>query len=223
MESNLKRLPFWEHLDEQERQLLAREAAVKRCPAGSQLFGTGDACLGLIHILMGELRAYILSREGREITLFRLKEGDTGVLSASCALSQIRFETHLAAVRETEILLVPSRVFGRLADENVHVRCFAYEVASSRFSDVTAVLQEIIFAPFEQRLASFLIRESAGSDDGKIRMTQEEMAGRVNSSREVVSRMLKRFDEEGLIEYGRGRIVLRDRAGLEALGRAPDA
>ena len=220
MEETLKRLPFWEHLEEKERRLLDREAQVKRFPAGGQLFGTADACLGMVHVLDGELRAYILSREGREITLFRLRDGDTGVLSASCALSQIRFETHLAAVRETELLLVPSKVFGRLADENVHVRCFAYELASSRFSDVTAVLQEIIFAPFEQRLASFLIRESAGSDDGKIRMTQEEMAGRVNSSREVVSRMLKRFDEEGLIEYGRGRIVLRDRAGLEALGGA---
>ena len=223
MESNLKSLPFWDRLDEQERQLLTREAVIKRCPAGSQLFGTGDACLGMIHILRGELRAYILSREGREITLFRLKEGDTGVLSASCALSRIRFETHLAAVRETEILLVPSKVFGRLADENVHVRCFAYELACSRFSDVTAVLQEIIFAPFGQRFAAFLIREADAAGDGQIRMTQEEMAGRVNSSREVVSRMLKRFDEEGLIEYGRGRIVLRDRERLEALGRAPDA
>ncbi len=220
MEENLKSLPFWEHLDEKERQMLAREAQMKRCPAGSQLFGTGDACLGMIHILHGELRAYILSREGREITLFRLREGDTGVLSASCALSKIRFETHLAAVRETELLLIPSKVFGFLADENVYVRCFAYELASSRFSDVTAVLQEIIFAPFEQRLASFLIRESAASRDGRILMTQEEMAGRVNSSREVVSRMLKRFDEEGLIEYGRGRIVIRDRERLEGLAGA---
>ena len=82
---------------------------------------------------------------------------------------------------------------------------------------MTAVLQEIIFAPFDQRLASFLLREAEGSPDGQIRMTQGEIAARVNSAREVVARMLKRFDEEGLIEYGRGRIVLRDRERLEKL------
>ena len=208
MEETLKKLPFWEHLEEKERRLLDREAQVKRFPAGGQLFGTADACLGMVHVLDGELRAYILSREGREITLFRLRDGDTGVLSASCALSQIRFETHLAAVRETEILMIPSKAVASLTEENVHVRCFAYELAASRFSDVTAVLQEIIFAPFDQRLASFLLREAKG-----------EMAARVNSAREVVARMLKRFDEEGLIEYGRGRIVLRDRERLEKLSK----
>ena len=217
MEETLKKLPFWEHLEEKERRLLEREAQVKRFPAGGQLFGTADACLGMVHVLDGELRAYILSREGREITLFRLRDGDTGVLSASCALSQIRFETHLAAVRETEILLIPSRAVASLTEENVHVRCCAYELAASRFSDVTAVLQEIIFAPFDQRLASFLLREADASPDGQICMTQGEMAARVNSAREVVARMLKRFDEEGLIEYGRGRIVLRDRERLEKL------
>ena len=217
MEETLKKLPFWEHLEEKERRLLEREAQMTRFPAGGQLFGTADACLGMVHVLDGELRAYILAREGREITLFRLRDGDTGVLSASCALSQIRFETHLAAVRETEILLIPSRAVASLTEENVHVRCFAYELAASRFSDVTAVLQEIIFAPFDQRLASFLLREAEVSPDGQIRMTQGEMAARVNSAREVVARMLKRFDEEGLIEYGRGRIVLRDRERLEKL------
>ena len=222
MEALLQKLPFWEHLDKQERQLLGREALVKRFPAGSLLYGPADACLGMIHVLRGELRAYVLSREGREITLFRLKEGDTGVLSASCVLSRIRFETHLAADRETEILLVPSRAFGRLSDGNVHVRCFAYELAAARFSDVVAVLQEIIFAPFGQRFAAFLIREADAAGDGQIRMTQEEMAARVNSAREVVSRTLRRFDEEGLIEYSRGRIVLCDRERLEALGRAMD-
>lgn len=217
MEETLKRLPFWERLEEKERRLLEREALVKRIPAGGQLFGTADACLGMVHVLMGELRAYILSREGREITLFRLRDGDTGVLSASCALSRIRFETHLAAVRETEILLIPSGAVASLTEENIYVRCFAYELAASRFSDVTAVLQEIIFAPFDQRFASFLIRESDASADGQIRMTQGEMAARVNSAREVVARTLKRFSGEGLIEYGRGRIVLRDRERLEAL------
>ena len=219
MEELLQRLPFWGQLNEREQQLLRREALVKRFPTGSLLFGTAEACLGMLHLLRGELRAYIMSREGREITLFRLKDGDTSVLSASCVLSRIRFETHLEAVTDTEILLVPSGVFGRLAEENVHVRCFAYELASARFSDVTAVLQEIIFAPFDQRFASFLIREADAAGDSRIRMTQEEMAGRVNSAREVVSRTLKRFEEEGLLSYGRGRTVLLDREKLERVAK----
>ena len=215
MESNLKRLPFWEHLNEQERQLLAREAAVKRCPAGSQLFGTGDACLGLIHILEGELRAYILSREGREITLFRLKEGDTGVLSASCALSQIRFETHLAAQAESDILLKPSRVFGSLTEKNVYVRCFAYELATRRFSSVVAVMEQTLFFPLDKRLAGFLLSACRENGCPEVRMTQEELAARVNSVRETVGRMLKRFAAEGIIEIRRGAIRILDMEKLE--------
>ena len=215
MESNLKSLPFWDRLEEQERQLLTREAVIKRCPAGSQLFGTGDACLGMIHILRGELRAYILSREGREITLFRLKEGDTGVLSASCALSRIRFETHLAAARETELLMVPSRVFGRLADENVHVRCFAYELATRRFSSVVAVMEQMLFSRLDKRLAGFLLRTCRETNSPEIRMTQEELALRVNSVRETVGRMLKRFAAEGIIEIRRGALRVLDMEKLE--------
>ena len=216
MEALLKRLPFWTQLDEQEREMLRREALVRRYPAGSLLYGMADACLGMIHLLKGELRAYIVSQEGREITLFSLRDGETCVLSASCVLSQIRFETHMEAVGDTEILLIPSQTFGCLADGNIHVRCFSYELAAGRFSDVTAVLQEIIFAPFDRRLSGFLLRAAENGTD-RIALTQAEIARQVNSAREVVSRMLRRFEQEGLISVGRGQITILNREGLRLL------
>ena len=215
MEETLKKLPFWEHLEEKERRLLEREAQVKRFPAGGQLFGTVDACLGMVHVLDGELRAYILSREGREIALFRLRDGDTGVLSASCALSQIRFETHLAAVRETEILLIPSRAVASLTEENVHVRCFAYELATRRFSSVVAVMEQTLFSRLDKRLAGFLLSACRENGSPEVRMTQEELAARVNSVRETVGRMLKRFAADGIIRIRRGGILVLDMDKLE--------
>ena len=187
MNDMLKTLPYWEFLTEEEKKRVETEAYVRHYEQGEVLYGPTVECVGMIHVLRGETRAYILSDEGREVTLFHVVEADNCILSASCVLAYIRFESFMVAVEPSDILIVPVELFGRLCDENVHVRCFAYELATTRFSMVMT----------------------------SIRITQEQLALEVNSARETVGRLLKKFEDEGMIENHRGSILLTDVGKLE--------
>ena len=215
----VKKLPFWNDLSPYEKSLCEMSAVIHKYRAGSYLLGNCDnqSCLGMLHILSGEARAFIVSEEGREITLFKLRAGDNCVLSASCVLSKITFETHLNVTRNAEVLVLPSAIFGKLMENNIHVRAFTYELATERFSTVMWVMQQIIFFRFDKRLANFLLAEYERTKSKEIRMTQEEIAIATNSAREVVARMIKQFSVDGLIEGKRGIILLKDIKGIENL------
>lgn len=217
MNKLLSQLPFWEKLSEKEKTSCEMSAVVNSYKKGSYLLGNCNSlsCLGMIHILSGQIRAFIISEEGREITLFQLNAGENCVLSASCVLSQITFETQLCVTEDAEILIIPSSVFGKLMESNVYVRCFAFELATERFSAVMWVMQQIIFHGFDKRLANFLISECEKSGSNEIRMTQEQIAVATNSAREVVARMLKQFALDELIESKRGAITVKNIDGLK--------
>ena len=160
---------------------------------------------------------YLLSPEGREVTLYRLGVGDCCVLTASCVMSQISFETNMAAEQDSEVLIVPVHTFGRFTEENIHVRCFMYELAIRRFSSVMFSLQQILFARFDRRLASFLLEEAERTGSREIRLTHEEIARQVSSAREVVARMLKRFASDGWVSLRRGMIYLEQPEELKKI------
>ena len=213
----LKKLPYWDDLTEDERQQVGKKAYIRHYKPGELLYGSCVECVGMIHILRGEARAYVLSEEGREVTLFRVEEEDNCVLSASCVLTHISFVSFMAVTKESEILIVPVKLFGDLCEQNIHVRCFAYELAARRFSSVVFVMQQILFARLDERLASFLLREYRKTGNPVIRMTHEQLATHINSARETVGRMLKRFAEEGMIKIRRGSILLTDIQKLEII------
>ena len=211
----LKTLPYWEKLTEDEKKRAAESAYIRSYEPGEELYGPCVDCVGMIHILKGEARAFLLSDEGREVTLFHVPEGDNCILSASCVLAHISFEAHMDVVKPSEILILPVSVFGDFCERNVHVRCFAYELATKRFSSVVSVMEQTLFARMDKRLAGYLIRLSRETGNSEIRITQEQLAVRVNSVRETVSRTLKRFAEDGMIEIRRGSILLKDIRKLE--------
>ena len=184
---------------------------------GELIHGGGSDCLGQVMVLSGLTRTYVLSEEGREVTLFRLGEGDCCVLSASCVITQITFDTFMSAEMDCELLIVSSGAFGSLSDSNIYVRCFMYEQATARFSDVMWAMQNVLFRRFDQRLAAFLLEESGRTGSNEIRMTHEQLAQNTSSAREVVARMLKRFASDGLVDVRRGVIRILDAGGLEEL------
>ncbi len=218
MNETLITLPFRDRLTEQEKTFCEQNAFVQHYKEGAYILGECESgCRGMLHILSGEIRAFIISEEGREITLFRLGAGENCVLSASCALAQITFETQIEVVVDAEILIIPASAYAKLMESNIYVRCFTYELAAERFSAVMWVMQQIIFYGFDKRLADFLLAEYRRTGSPAIRMTQEAIAQSVNSAREVVARMLRQFASDGLIESRRGEILLRDIAGLERI------
>jgi len=217
MEAAVSRLPFWQLLTEQERDTVQRSAMVRRYEKGALIHDGGSECLGLLLVLSGEIRTYLLSDEGREVTLFRLYPGELCVLSASCVISQITFDTQMTAQQETEVLIIPAGLVAALTEQNLSVRCFLYELATRRFSDVMWAMQQILFKGLDRRLAEFLLSEAARTGSDTIRMTHEQLAQHISSAREAVARMLKTFSEEGLVELKRGIITLRDKDGLRQM------
>ena len=213
----LKQLPYWNHLTDDEKLQVQEKSYIRHFKSGDQLYGPCTDCMGMICILRGEARAYLLSDEGREVTLFRLEERDNCILSASCVLTHISFVSFMTVTKPSDILIVPVSLFGVLCEKNVNVRCFAYELAARRFSSVVFVMQQILFARLDQRLASFLLGEYRKSGNSEIRITHEQLALHINSVRETVGRMLKRFAEEGMIENRRGSIMLTDIRKLEEI------
>ena len=213
----MSRLPFWQLLTEQERDTVQWSAMVRRYEKGALIHGGGSECLGLLLVLSGEIRTYLLSDEGREVTLFRLYPGELCVLSASCVISQITFDTQMTAQQETEVLIIPAGLVAALTEQNLSVRCFLYELATQRFSDVMWAMQQILFKGLDRRLAEFLLSEAARTGSDTIRMTHEQLAQHISSAREAVARMLKTFSEEGLVELKRGVITLRDKDGLRQM------
>ena len=217
MENILNKLPFWTSLTEQEKEILRKSAVIRRYEKGSFIHSSDRDCLGMLFIISGEIRTYILSDEGREITLFRLYPNDLCVLSASCVISQITFDTQMTAQQETEVLIIPAGLVAALTEQNLSVRCFLYELATQRFSDVMWAMQQILFKGLDRRLAEFLLSEAARTGSDTIRMTHEQLAQHISSAREAVARMLKTFSEEGLVELKRGVITLRDKDGLRQM------
>ncbi len=213
----IETLSFWPHLTDDQKQYLVRSAGIREYRKGQQLYDSSDECLGMIMVESGTIRTYIVSPEGREITLFKLGEGESCVLSVACVLSEIRFETQIMAAEDARLRIVPTVVFDRLFRENVYVREFAYETATRRFSSVMRVMQQMIFAGLDQRLAGFLLEKYKESGCPEIIMTQEEIAGEINSAREVVARAVRQFARDGLVSTGRGRIRILDPRGLRQL------
>lgn len=212
-----RKLPFWERLDDSEKQAVSSAAALRQYGRDAVLHGGDSSCLGLLYIISGGVRVYIVSEEGREITLFRAAAGDTCVLSASCVISQIQFETLMVTESPTDVLILNSGVFSKLTENNIYVRCFAYELAAERFSAAMRVFQSLLFESFDRRLAGFLLERTAQAGSDELRMTQEQIASEINSAREVVTRKLRQFADEGMIGLRRGVITVKDADALRRM------
>ena len=217
MEKKLELLPFWSSLSDDEKETVQQRSVVRPYAKGTVINNCNNECLGMILVLSGEIRTYLLSDEGREVTLFRLYSNDLCVLSASCVISQITFETQMIAQQDTEALIIPVSVIAALKERNIYVRCFLYELATKRFSDVMWAMQQILFKGLDRRLAEFLVAEAERTGSNVIRMTHEQIAQHISSAREAVARMIKHFTEDGLVEVKRGTITLLDVDALKAL------
>jgi len=209
--------PAWQHMPESERAALIQNTMPVSYKKGACVHGAESECIGVLLIRKGMLRTYMLSEEGREVTLFRLRDGDLCILSASCVIEAITFDVHVDAEEDTEALLINASFFSRLTARNVHVECAAYKLTVERFSDVMWAMQQILFMSMDKRLAVFLWDELAKAKDDTIRLTHEQIARYIGSAREVVTRMLKYFASEGIVDLYRGGIKVVDKTKLREL------
>lgn len=213
----VEQLPFWKNLTLEEKNQLNKFTVIKSYKKGDMIYSENNECLGAVMIIDGKARVYIMSEEGREITLFRIKEKDCCVLSASCIISKITFETYIMAENDCKILTINYSFFKELVNKNIYVKCFMYELLTERLSTVMRVMQQILFNKLDRRLAVFLVNECEKSKSNEVKMTQEEISKNIGSTREVVTRMLNKFASKELIELSRKSVIIKDIDGLKKI------
>lgn len=211
--------PFWEKLTEEQRQRLTAGAVLRTVKAGALLHQGGD-CLGLLAVRTGQLRAYILSDQGREITLYRLFDRDICLFSASCLLRNIQFDVTIAAEKDTQLWVIPSDVYQSLMEESAAVANYTNDLMGSRFSEVMWLMEQVMWKSFDARLAAFLLEESLLEGTTSLHLTHERIANHMGTAREVVTRMLRYFQSEGMVRLTRGTVELTDLERLRRLSRA---
>lgn len=209
--------PFWDKLDADQQALLERSAVLRTAPKGMLLHNGSADCVGLFVVRTGQLRAYILSDEGKEITLYRLFERDICLFSASCMMQNIQFDILIEAERDTTLWIIPTDVYKQLMDSSITVSNYTNQLMASRFSEVMWLVEQILWKRFDRRLAAFLLEESALDESDVLPITHDRIAAHLGTAREVVTRMLRYFQSEGLVAVTRGEIRLVDRKGLQAL------
>lgn len=212
--------PIWNQLSAKQQETLRQSVTPRTVQKGTILHNGSMSCLGVVLVESGQLRAHILSDEGREITVYRLFEMDLCLFSASCMLRSIQFDLIISAEKDSEILIIPPEVFQSVMTESAPLANYMNEIMASRFSDVMWLLEQIMWRSFDKRLAAFLLEEATLDNTDSLKITHEIIANHLGTAREVVTRMLRYFQTEGMVKLTRGTIELIDKKALRALQEA---
>ena len=209
--------PIWDKLTAQQQALLSRSAVSRFVKRGTLLHSGSEDCLGLLLVREGQLRAYILSDEGREITLYRLFQRDICLFSAACAMGALQLDIALEAEKDTEFWLIPSDVYRSVMETSAPLANYTNTLMAQRFSEVMWLMEQVMWHSFDRRLAGFLLEESALEGSSRLELTHERIASHLGTAREVVTRMLRYFQSEGMVRLSRGTVEITDADGLRRL------
>ena len=209
-------LPFWDKLNTEQQQRIAGVVEYRQVKKGTHIHDSSADCLGLVALKDGQLRAYILSEDGREITIGRLFAFDVSLLSASCAMPDMQFNVMIEAEKDSEFWSIPACLFKNLMEESLAVSNYARNLLSSNFSELMWLMEQIMWKSFDKRLAAFLLEEIRLEESPVLHITHEKIASHLGTAREVVTRMLRYFQNEGMVRLTRGAIEITDEKKLEA-------
>ena len=209
--------PIWNQLTKNQQDRLLGSLMTSRVSKGTVVHNGSADCTGLLLLKSGQLRAYILSDEGREITLYRLFDMDMCLFSASCIMRSIQFEIIIEAEKDTELWIIPADVYKNIMNESAPAANYTNELMASRFSDVMWLIEQIMWKSLDKRVAAFLLEEAAFEESHELKITHEVIANHLGSHREVITRMLRYFQNEGMVRLSRGMVAVLDEKKLRAL------
>ena len=206
-------LPLLQNADAALVREFQQAATFARIPAGHDVFLEGERVDGIALLLSGVVRVYKIGETGREITLYRFGLGQSCILSANAILNQITFPAIATVEQEAEAVIIPSDTFRDWVRRYDLWRDFVFDLLSQRLSTLMTIVDEVAFRRMDTRLASFLLTRSRVQNP--IRITHQEIASELGSSREVISRLLEDLSARGLVRSARGEIEVLDADGLE--------
>lgn len=207
-------IPFLQEADPQMLQEFQQQAFLARIPTGRDIFLEGDRVDALALLISGVVRVYNIGVTGREITLYRFGLGDSCILSANAIFNQQNFPAIATVEEEAEAVMIPSDAFKDWVERYEVWRNFIINLLSQRLSSLMTVIDEVAFQRMDTRIAA-LLNQRSGLEN-PIRITHQEIADELGSSREVISRILEDFSRQGMIEQSRGTITVLDHEALEA-------
>ena len=212
--------PIWEKLTADQQGRILDSVASRQIKKGTVIHNGSADCTGLLVVRSGQLRAYILSDEGREVTVYRLFDRDVCLFSASCILRSAQFDITIEAEKDTDFWIIPPEVYQSIMEESAPVANYTNEIMASRFSEVMWLVEQILWKSMDRRVAAFLLVEAAIEGTARLSITHEVIARHLGTHREVVTRMLRYLQGEGLVRLSRGTVELLDEKGLTALSGA---
>ena len=208
--------PIWAKLSEAQRGRILASLVYRQVKKGTVLHSGAD-CTGLLLVESGQLRAYILSEEGREVTVYRLFDRDICLFSASCMLRSAQFDITIEAERDTGLWVIPAEVYRGVMEESAPAANYTNEVMAARFSEVMWLVEQVLWRSMDKRVAAFLLDEAAIEGTARLSITHEAIARHLGTHREVVTRMLRYFQGEGMVSLSRGPVELLDEKRLAGL------
>ena len=195
---------------------LARNGVHRKVPAGTVMFSERSPCAGFPLVLGGSARIVQRYANGRELQLYRIKAGESCLLSGSCLLGAKDYSASGIADDDLEVLVVPAHEFKALVAEDEVFRTYVFSLYGERLAALLQLVEAIAYQKLDQRLAALLLahpRDAAAT----LHATHQALADELGSVREIVTRLLRSFEDRGWVELGRERIVLRDQAAIAAL------
>ncbi len=209
--------PVWNKLTPGQQKAITDSLVSRAVVKGTVLHDGSTDCTGLLLIKSGQLRAFIRSREGREITIYRLFDRDICLFSAACVLHSIQFDITVTAEKDTELWVIPADIYRQIMEQSASVANYTNEIMASRFSEVMWLMEQIMWQSMDRRVAAFLLEETSIEDTDCLHITHESIAHHLGTHREVVTRMLRYFQREGMVRLARGAIQITNRAKLKTL------
>jgi len=213
----IAQFPGLERLPADLQQTLIAQSSIVSLPAGSRIYGPGQAPENYLMLLDGAIRVHQVSESGREIVLYRLAAGESCALTTACLMG---YEDYLAeAIAETDIraVAIPRAAFDDLIARSPIFRRFVFTAFSARVTELFRIIEQVAFARMDIRLAQRLLELSQGGPT--ISVTQQQLASELGTAREVISRILSEFQRSNWLKSTRGSIHIENRAALERLAR----
>ena len=209
--------PVWNKLTPSQQDLILGARTERSVAKGTVLHSGGADCAGLLLVKSGQLRAYILSDEGREITVYRLFDRDLCLFSASCMLRRVQFDITIEAEKDTRLWVIPADAYKQVMEQSAPAANYTNEIMAGRFSEVMWLIEQIMWKSLDKRVAAFLLEEVSIEGEDRLRLTHETIANHLGTHREVITRMLRYFQNEGMVRLARGAVELLDKERLRAV------
>ncbi len=218
VEERLAAFPFYSEMSDAGRERLSSAIQVMQLDKGMELLEEGALCQALLLVESGSIRVFKVSPAGREITLYQVDAGESCVLGTSCVVNDLRYPAHAVCAAASDALAVPSEVFRQLYDQEAAIRAFVMDLFSRRLADMMLLVEEVAFRRMDERLAAFLAEKGivAPGISKPVEMSQEEIASHLGTAREVVTRMLQHFVDDGLVRLERKKVIILAVDGLIA-------